>query len=227
MYPAPPLVYLSLAVHTHHAPNGPTPTPPPPRHMPSDLVSMQRLRTLAVIATLGAGLAACDLGSTTPQVLTDPASVTYATETGVTSLSAMTRVSAQLYRQDLVVGTGRMISSSYGTGRDNAANRDTSSRDSIAVYYTGRLSTGFRFDFRARPSSPFETMLDTTRVIRGWVGGLDSMRVGGTRRLVIGPGIGYGFNRFTDNAGNTVIPPNSVLVFDVELVSATRQPFNP
>jgi FKBP-type peptidyl-prolyl cis-trans isomerase len=171
------------------------------------LVRSRRLVALAGLA-LAATVAGCSLGgdSTLPP-FSDPATQNYATSTGVT-IANMTRVNAQLYQQDVVVGTGRVLVEG----------------DSMGVYYVGKLTGGFQFDARARPSTPFQTALDTTRIIRGWVDGLKGMRVGGTRRLAIGPEIAYRFSTVRDQAGNVIIPANSVLVFDVEVAETyTRQ----
>ena len=81
----------------------------------------------------------------------------------------------------------------------------------VQVRYTGALTSGKVFDKSGR--TPFRFDLGTGEVIRGWDLGVKDMRVGGKRRLVVPPHLGYGHSR----AGP--IPPNSTLVFDVELVS--------
>jgi FKBP-type peptidyl-prolyl cis-trans isomerase FkpA len=173
--------------------------------MPTALVRSRRLAAILGLAGTTLGLAGCSLaGDSTLPAFSDPATQTYAASTGVT-ISAMTRVSQHLYTQDLIEGTGRTVAVG----------------DSISVYYTGRLNSGFQFDGRVAPSTPFATALDTTRLIRGWVGGLPGAKVGGTRRMVIGPALAYQYSTVRDNNGNVIIPPNSVLVFDVQVTEAT------
>lgn len=175
--------------------------------MPLVLVRSRRLATAIALAASTATLAGCSLGgegSLPPY--TDPATQTYAAATGVTSIASMTRVNEHVYTQDVVVGTGKVVA----TG------------DSIFVYYSGRLTGGFQFDARARPSTPFASVLDSVNLIKGWVAGLSGMRAGGTRRLVVGPESAYRYSTVRDVSGNIVIPPNSVLVFDVEVTAATN-----
>ena len=165
----------------------------------------RRFVTAFVLLGSGAALVGCSLvgDNTGLPPFTDPATQNYATSTGVT-IATMTRVNAQVYTQDIIAGTGRTVAVG----------------DSISVYYVGRLSGGFQFDARARPATTFATVLDTTRLIKGWVNGLPGMKVGGTRRLIVGPELAYQFSTRRDIDGNISIPPNSVLVFDVELVEA-------
>lgn len=81
----------------------------------------------------------------------------------------------------------------------------------VSVHYSGYLTDGTEFD-SSEGGEPFVFVLGTGSVIPGWDEGLDGMKVGEKRRLIIPPELGYG----TDGAGN-VIPPNAILVFDVEL----------
>ncbi len=94
--------------------------------------------------------------------------------------------------------------------------------DTVAMLYKGWLTDGTLFD-QSRPNEQgqmqaFGFRLGAGEVIKGWDEGIAGMKVGGKRRLIIPPSSGYG------PSGQGPIPPNSVLVFDVELVQITPQP---
>jgi FK506-binding protein 2 len=96
---------------------------------------------------------------------------------------------------------------------DNCPSK-TQKGDSISVHYTGRLfSNGNKFDSSLDRGEPFTVTLGVGQVIRGWDEGLVGMCLNEKRTLTIPADKAYGSRGF----GN-VIPANSVLVFDVELV---------
>jgi FKBP-type peptidyl-prolyl cis-trans isomerase len=84
--------------------------------------------------------------------------------------------------------------------------------DEVTVHYTGTLIDGTQFDSSRERGEPASFPLNG--VIAGWTEGLQLMKVGGRALLTIPPDLGYG----AQGAGG-VIPPNSVLIFDVELLS--------
>jgi FKBP-type peptidyl-prolyl cis-trans isomerase len=83
----------------------------------------------------------------------------------------------------------------------------------VDVHYTGWLTNGTKFDSSVDRGKPFSFKLGAGQVIEGWDKGVAGMKVGGKRKLTIPPGLGYG----SQSVGG-VIPPNSTLVFDVELL---------
>jgi FKBP-type peptidyl-prolyl cis-trans isomerase FkpA len=121
--------------------------------------------------------------------------VQFAPELGI-DLDVMTRTSSGLYFQDIQTGSaptaipGRWVS----------------------VLYRGWLANGTLFDQAQDPRDPLVFQLGRGQVIAGWDEGVAGMRVGGIRKLVIPPSLGYG------DRPTGPIPANSVLVFEVQLL---------
>ncbi len=88
----------------------------------------------------------------------------------------------------------------------------------VSVHYTGWLVNGTKFDSSVDRKSPFGFGLGAGQVIKGWDEGVAGMKVGGKRQLRIPPELGYGAR----GVGNGLIPPNSTLIFDVELLGVGK-----
>ena len=115
------------------------------------------------------------------------------------NLATSTKTASGLYYRDLTPGTGT-------TAGNNSL---------VSTYYVGYLADGSKFGELASPSTPFSFTLNATpsQVIPGWNEGIVGMKVGGTRQLIIPPSLAYGAT------GSGPIPPNAVLVFNVQLVT--------
>jgi FKBP-type peptidyl-prolyl cis-trans isomerase FkpA len=132
-----------------------------------------------------------------PTAAVGPEELSYAPELQV-DIAAMERTGLGVYYEDMEVGTGEPARPG----------------DRVLVHYTGWLPQGIQFDSSRDRQEPFGFRLGAGHVIRGWDDGLDGMREGGRRKLVIPPELAYG----AEGAGG-VIPPHATLVFDVELLA--------
>ena len=101
----------------------------------------------------------------------------------------------------------RITELEVGTGAEASAGQ------TVVVHYRGTLEDGSQFDASYDRGTPFSFPLGAGRVIKGWDEGVQGMKVGGKRKLVIPPELGYGAR----GAGG-VIPPNATLIFEVELL---------
>lgn len=135
--------------------------------------------------------AGCKAESTTPQ---EKSTMTQSTNAAIT----------ELQKTDTQVGSGREAEVGFN----------------VTVHYTGWLydaaaegGKGKKFDSSLDRSSPFNFFLGGGQVIQGWDEGVQGMKIGGKRTLIIPSEMGYGAR----GAGG-VIPPNANLIFDVELL---------
>jgi FKBP-type peptidyl-prolyl cis-trans isomerase FkpA len=140
----------------------------------------------AVVAGLVAGLAVSACGSSS-------------------SSSPSSTTSAPFSQTDLRVGTGAdAVAGKRLTVNYTGWLHDSSKTDNKGTQFDSSLGAG---------RSPFTFTLGAGQVIKGWDQGFAGMKVGGQRRLVIPPELGYGAS-----GSGGVIPPNATLVFDVELL---------
>ena len=110
----------------------------------------------------------------------------------------MQKLENGLLIEDIVVGDGN----------------EAKDHNKVVVNYTGTLENGSVFDSSLKPGrDPFTFTLGVGSVIKGWDQGVKGMKVGGKRKLVIPPELGYG-----DQGAGNVIPPNTTLYFEVELL---------
>lgn len=147
------------------------------------------LGTALAAGGCGAGGSGAASASAPTPVASDVERTTFAPSLGV-HLESMSRRPSGLYVQDLATGTGAVV---------------TRGRTAV-VRYTGWLPTGEEFD-----SGEVSVSVGSRQTIPAWEEALLGMRVGGKRRIVTPPNLAYG------SAGAGKIPPNAVLVFEMEV----------
>ena len=151
---------------------------------------VKSLTALTLLMVIG-----CSVDAPQNHARIDPAYDRYARSLNV-EIDNMTRQPSGLYMQDVALGGGR----------------EATAGSMVDVDYVGYLPDGTKFDSSYDRGQPITFRLGAGQVIPGWEEGVQGMRGGGKRRVIIPTDLAYGAR----GAGN-VIPPNANLVFDVEL----------
>ena len=162
---------------------------------------MEVLALVAVLGLIATVAAACgddEEASPTPSASLTPSTSGTQAGGGPPAVSGEpTTTASGLQYIDIKVGDGN----SPQTGQ------------TVVVHYTGWLADGTKFDSSVDRGQPFSFVIGTGKVIKGWDEGVATMKVGGERRLIIPPELGYGATGYPG-----VIPGNAQLIFDVELI---------
>lgn len=151
----------------------------------------------SLVASTGPAPASEASASATPASPSSSVAASASAEPAPAGTDAAISPAPGLVIRDVKVGTGRL------------ALRGTT----LKVHYVGRLADGHEFDSSRSRKEPFRFELGKGHVIKGWEEGIVGMRVGGIRRLVIGPQLAYGAR-----GAPPTIPPGATLTFEVELL---------
>jgi FKBP-type peptidyl-prolyl cis-trans isomerase len=89
--------------------------------------------------------------------------------------------------------------------------------DTVVVHYAGKVKDGDEFDNSWKRKEPFKFTIGVSSVIQGWHEGVPGMKVGGKRKLIIPPELGY------REEGKAPIPPNATLIFEIELLKIEKE----
>ncbi len=119
----------------------------------------------------------------------------------------------ELSENDIMANSGELIIEDIEEGTGDVA---VESGDDIVIHYKGTLTDGTVFDSSYDRGEPFQTQIGVGQVIQGWDKGVIGMRAGGKRKLTIPPQMAYG------EQGQGSIPPNSTLIFEVELLEILK-----
>ena len=160
------------------------------------LLGISLIGTNTGSSTTGAAPAGANPAATQPAVPTISSQGQNSSQQGAGAAAGAVTTQSGLQYIDEVVGTGAQPQKGQ----------------TVVVNYTGYLDDGTVFDSSVQRNQPISFVLGQGEVIAGWDEGIASMKVGGKRKLIIPPSLGYGAQ------ANGPIPANSRLTFDVELL---------
>ena len=158
-------------------------------------MSKNRFGTIVTVLALSVVLTGCIEQAQVTNPLDNQS--TSSAQTGEDVLGTKNKNMEELKIEDTVVGTGA----------EAVAGKE------VTVHYTGTLTNGTKFDSSVDRGEPFTFNLGAGEVIEGWDKGFAGMKVGGKRKLTIPSDMAYG-----ERGAGASIPPNSTLIFEVELL---------
>lgn len=121
-------------------------------------------------------------------------------------------------KTDAMVDTNTKTQDAINPADMASSTRAAQNGDVVIVNYTGTLENGTKFDSSLDRGQPFGLILGKGMVIPGWEEGILGMKKGDKKHLVIPAAKGYGAQEIKDESGKVIIPKNSNLVFDVEVL---------
>jgi FKBP-type peptidyl-prolyl cis-trans isomerase FkpA len=175
------------------------------------------LLSITLVAVLAACASTRDKPAAAPAVTATPAPAVSATAAPASAAPATAQAPSTPAAAAAPSDGLKIIDRKVGTGKEAVAGK------AAMVHYTGWLyddkapdKKGKQFDTSTTREGgiPFGFILGVGRVIKGWDQGVAGMKVGGSRTLIIPAALAYGER----NVGNGVIPPNSTLIFDIDLI---------